>query len=324
MEQRMRSVIPGIAFLLVGTGSAIAQSQPLPTEQVTVTGAREAAISKFISSRAAATRMTGKIARWRVPICPVVYGIPQAYADFTIRQVREVGTSIGAPVDADENCRGNIQIVFTTAPQALLDNIRLKYRYYLGYHDNTRQADAMTRLKRPIHAFYTTTTTDMRGNRQLDSSRTTGIKIDLPGVVMGGGGNPLPSGGQMVTLNLPGASAMSVTGSRFMSDGLSSDFANIVMVVDSEKVKDLDMGALSDNIAMLALSQPLDFDICQDLPSIANLMISPACHPANTPTALSVHDLAYLQGLYKSQIDGAGRMQKAQIIYQMKQTQQAE
>jgi hypothetical protein len=324
-KQFMKKGLLTLALLVAGAGSAAAQS--LPTERVTVTGAREAAIEKFIRSRAAVTRMTGKVARWKVPVCPVVYGIPPAYGGFITKRVRDVGLSVGAPVNANAECSGNIQIVFTTRPQALLDNIRLKYRYYLGYHDNTRQADAMTRLKRPVHAFYTTTTTDLRGNRQIDSSKTTGITIDLPGLpnpTQGGQASALPQGGQMVTLNLPGASAMSVSGTRFLGDGLSSELQHIVMVVDTGKVMALEMGALADNIAMLALSQPSDFDACQELPSITNLMIAPACGAAVTTAALSGHDSAYLRGLYKSQIDGAGRVQKAQIVYQMKRAQEPE
>lgn len=313
----------GNRIVVLALSGALMAQAPAPTDSVTVTGAREAAIAKFIQSRAAVTRMTGKLARWKVPVCPVVYGIPAAYGGFITRRVREVAASIGAPVNEDKKCRDNIQIVFTTAPQALLDNIRTKTPLFLGYHDNTRQAEAMTRLKRPVHAFYLTQTADLRGNRQTDTTRINGITIQLPGLpdaTQGGQATALPAGGQMITLNLPGASAMSVSGTRFLGDGLSSEFQHVVMVVDTQKVLPLEMGALADHIAMLALSQPNDFDTCQDLPSIANLMIAPACAAAVTPAAMSVADLAYLRGLYKSQIDGAGRVQKAQIVYQMKQT----
>ncbi len=316
----MKNIAAALVVFFAAQTPALAQG--LPTERVTVTGAREAAIEKFIRSRAAVTRMTGKVARWKVPVCPVVYGIPPAYGDFIVQRVRAVAVSVGAPVNTDEECRGNVQIVFTTAPQALLDNIRSKYRYYLGYHDNTRQADAMTRLKRPVHAFYTTSTVDLRGNRQVDSAKTMGIEIQLPGVAGApapGEGTALPPGGQMVTLNLPGASAMSVSGTRFLGDGLASELQHVVMVVDTQKVLPLEMGALADNIALQALSQPNDLDTCQDLASIANLTVAPACDPATMTDALSAHDSAYLRGLYKSQIDGAGRVQKAQISYQMKQ-----
>jgi len=298
---------------------APAQAQ---VESVTVTAAREAAIAKFIETRAAVTRMTGKLARWTVPVCPVVHGIPANFAAFITGHIRDVAAQVDAPVDGDKDCRGNIQIVFTTSPQALLDSIRTKHSNLLGYHDNSVQAEKMTVLKRPVHAFYATMTTDLRGNRQADTKRTTGLTVVLPGIpILGPDGQPMGPP-QMVTMTMPGASAMNVTGSRFMGDGLSSEFQHIVMVVDTAKVATLEMGSLSDNLAMLALSQPNDFDTCQDLPSISNLLITPACAAANTPQSMSPHDLGYLRGLYKSRAQDAGRVQKDQISFRMKQAQQ--
>ena len=301
---------------------APAQAQ---VESVTVTAAREAAIAKFIETRAAVTRMTGKLARWTVPVCPVVHGIPANFAAFITGHIRDVAAQVDAPVDGDKDCRGNIQIVFTSSPRALLDNIRQKHPNFLGLYDNRGQARAMTQLKHPVHAYYATQTADLRGNVQPDTRKTTGITIELPGIPIPGKGDStvsLPSGGQMVTMTLPGASAMSVSGTRYLGDGLSSEFRHVVMVVDTAKVATLEMGSLSDNLAMLALSQPNDFDTCQDLPSISNLLITPACAAANTPQSMSPHDLGYLRGLYKSRAQDAGRVQKDQISFRMKQAQQ--
>lgn len=298
-----------------------------PIESITVTAAREAAIAKFIKTRAAPTRMTGKIARWKARICPLAYGIPAAYSDFVVKRVREVARLVGARTDADEKCRGNIQIVFTTKPQELLDNLRRKHANNLGYYDTAEQAREMTVLKRPVHAYYATQTADLRGNRQSDTKRTTGITMQLPGVApppTGGGGDALQPGGAPVTLNLPNASAMSVTGSRALGDGLMSEFQHITIVVDTGKVIAMEMGTLADYIAMLALSQPQNFDTCQDLPSITNLLVTPACTAENITVAMSVHDLSYLDGLYKMNMAGTVHTQRSEIGYQMKQVQEGE
>lgn len=296
-----------------------------PIESITVTAAREAAIAKFIKTRAAPTRMTGKIARWKARICPIAYGIPAAYSGFVVQRVREVAKLVGARTDADEKCRGNIQIVFTTKPQELLDNIRRKHTGNLGYYDTAAQANEMTVLKRPVHAYYATQTADLRGNRQIDTGKTTGITVTLPGVAPppagGGGGDALQPGGAPITLNLPNASAMSVTGSRALGDGLMSEFQHITIVVDTNKVIAMEMGTLADYIAMLALSQPQNFDTCQDLPSITNLLVTPACTAENMAVAMSVHDLSYLDGLYRMNLAGTVHTQRSEIGYQMKQVQ---
>ncbi|MES2472434.1 MAG: hypothetical protein V4601_06285 [Pseudomonadota bacterium] len=314
---------------------ASAQQSPAPADNVTVTGAREAAIAKFVETRAAATRFAGKIARWQSRICPMTYGIPPSYAKFVTDKLKEVAKAAGAKTTADPACKVNIQIVFTTSPQALMDNIRKEHPVYLGYHDNSTQAEQMTQLKRPVHAFYTTQTADYRGNRQIDTKRRIGIGDvtfnSAPPIASAGTPGPDGSVGAipdnaagMVTMNLSGAVGMATSGTRFLGDGIQAEFNHIVIVVNTNKVIELEMGTLGDYIAMLALGQPERFDACQDLPSITNMMIDPACPPATTVTAISPHDISYLQGLYKMSIAGALNVQKSQIRYTMKQSAEGE
>lgn len=311
------------ALLLVLPPAAHAQPASPPIESVTVTAAREAAIAKFIKTRAAPTRMTGKIARWKARICPLAYGIPAAYSEFVVKRVRDVGKLVGARTDADEKCRGNIQIVFTTKPQELLDDIRRRHTGNLGYYDTAEQAREMTVLKRPVHAYYATQTADLRGNVQLDTKKTTGTTVTLPGVpILAPDGSSIST--PMTTLNLPNASAMSVTGSRALGDGLMSEFQRITIVIDTNKMMTMEMGSLADYIAMLALSQPQNFDTCQDLPSITNLLVTPACTPENMTVAMSAHDLSYLDGLYKMNLAGTVHTQRSEIGYQMKQVQEGQ
>ncbi len=319
-----------LAFgLLILPAAAQQVRAPSTDDTVTVTGAREAAIAKFIETRAAATRVAGKIGRWQTRICPLTYGIPAAYGKFVAGKVKEVATLAGVPVDAEENCRVNIQIVFTTSPQALMDNIRREHPAYLGYHDNLLQAEQMTTLKRPVHAFYTTQTRDYRGHVQADVGRCgLGGNDSTPGATPADGAlNPEASpsipGNISSTryMTLPCARVVAASGMRFIEDGLEGEFRHIVIVVDTTKVTHMEMGSLGDYIAMLALSQPVRFDACQDLPSVTNLMIDPACAASTIVTAISAHDLAYLSGLYKMSAGRSLNMQKSEINYQMRQVQ---
>jgi hypothetical protein len=300
----------------------VQQPAPGAADDVTVTGAREQAIAKFVETRAAATRFAGKIARWQARICPKVYGIPDNYAKFIVAKLNEVAKEAGAKTNVDPACRVNIQIVFTTSPQALMDNIRKEHPNRLGYHDSLAQAEQMTQLKRPVHAFYTTQTTDYRGQTQIDTKRRNGITLDMPTPPPQG---QLAEGNSTIRMDLSNASgAGSVSGTRFLGDGIQAEFNHIVIVVDTTKVTDLEMGTLGDYIAMLALSQPERFDACQDLASITNLMITPACASANTVNQMSPHDISYLQGLYNMNIAGSLRVQKSQITSKMKQVQEGQ
>ena len=322
----MRRLAPLFLSLCVALPAA-AQNAPAPVPQpapstaddVTVTGAREQAIAKFVETRAAATRFAGKIARWQARICPKVYGIPDNYAKFVTARLNAVAKEAGARTNVDPACKINIQIVFTTSPQALMNNIRKEHPNYLGYHDNLAQAEQMTQLKRQVHAFYTTQTTDYRGQTQIDTRRRMGIDLQMPAAPQSGQLTESAQG--TVTMNMPNASAGSVSGTRFLGDGIQAAFNHIVIVIDTTKVTDLEMGTLGDYIAMLALSQPERFDTCQDLASITNLMITPACAPATMVSEMSPHDISYLQGLYKMNMAGSLRVQKSQITSKMKQVQ---
>ena len=69
-------------------------------------------------------RCTGKIARWERRICPLVVGQNPHFTTFITQRIKYVALAAGAPVDTEASCTPNIEIVFTTTPQALLDNVR--------------------------------------------------------------------------------------------------------------------------------------------------------------------------------------------------------
>ncbi|HEV2224670.1 MAG TPA: hypothetical protein VGR84_16890 [Candidatus Acidoferrales bacterium] len=68
---------------------------------------------------------------------------------------------MGAPVSDMKSCTPNIEIVFTTAPQVLLDGIRKDDPDYLGYATTSDQRDALATVSRPVQAWYTTETIDL-------------------------------------------------------------------------------------------------------------------------------------------------------------------
>ncbi len=130
--------------------------------------ASDAAISAFVDNHSAVTRL-GKIARWEEGVCPGVTGLPASFSKYILKRVRDVATAAGAPVNADESCKANIDIVFTTKPQGLLDSIRVKDPFLLGYFDSSTQADEMAKVSRTIQAWHATQTVDARGHALVDS-----------------------------------------------------------------------------------------------------------------------------------------------------------
>jgi hypothetical protein len=276
------------------------------TESVTVTGTRShQVIEKFVESFAAPTRMTGRLARWQNGVCPVVVGLKPDFLKFIAQRVRSVAADAGAPV-ADAPCKPNIEIVFTTTPQALIDNVRKQSEVFLGYTDNAAQVDDLAKVTRPIQAWYLTATVDLRGNVLVDSRKTPPTEITVP--------DPYRNPPFLTVYTKQGA--ISVTGTR-LGDGLRSGFYHVIIVADPTKLVDYEMGAVGDYIAMLALTQLSSLDTCQTLPSIVNLL---AADCANKAVALTENDAAYLSGLYHMGPGRNLRNQEDEVVYRMDQT----
>jgi hypothetical protein len=293
----MRAAI--LSLLVLFSLSAAAQPG---VESVTVVGARSrAAVEQFVQTFAAPSRLAGKLTRWQDGVCPRTLGLKSDFTAFITRRIRDVAAQVGAPVDPHDNCKANIEIVFTEAPQAFIDSIRKDKPALLGYHDSVAALDEAVRMTHPIQAWYLTQTVDLHGNAELDVSRAAGpgFKIDL--------------GPAKPPLWVPSARVMDVTGNR-LGDGLRSTFSHVLIVVDPATLKAYEMGALADYIAMLSLTQLATQDACQQLPSIVNLL-APGCTPK--PNALGAGDLGYLRGLYKMSPGSTLRVQQNEVIYQM-------
>jgi hypothetical protein len=277
------------AILFAAITGAMAQPAP-PVESVTVTGerARDEQIKSFVQSRAAPAVRLGKIARWETGVCPIAVGLRPAFLKFMTQRIRDIAAKVGAPVNSRASCRPNIEIVFTSVPQALLDNIREHNRVYLGYRASSKQADALTVVTRPVQSWYLTATLDINNEPHIDSRQDFGFY------------------------------STAVSGSR-LNNGLHSGLNHVIIVADPNKLADREIVALTDYIAVLAMGEPRSLDDCEALPSILNLLAHD-CAGAAQVAAISDADLGYLRGVYHMAADGTLRGQQDEIAYRMKQT----
>jgi hypothetical protein len=247
----------------------------------------EQAIGDFVDSHSAITRL-GKIARWEEGVCPSITGLPANFTKFITKRIRDLAASVGAPVNPSETCKSNINIIFTTKPQALLDGIRAKDPVMLGYFDSNSQADSMAVVSRSIQAWHATQSVDLRGKTVVDSRYANGVN----------------------------ASGLAVTGNR-LGDGLHSSYYSAVVVADPNKLGEYEIGTLADHIAMLALAQPAPGDACPGVPSILDIT-NAACHRDTPVTALTPADTGYLRGLYLIDPGASLRTEKDSIAFHVK------
>jgi hypothetical protein len=268
---------------------------------VTVTGTRShQVIQDFVRTFTAPTRVAGKITRWGEGICPQTVGLRSSAVKFVNDRLRAVAEDAGAPV-GNGGCAFNIEIVFTTTPQAMIGNVRQKRPELLGYADNADKIAALAQVVRPIQAWYTTQTRDIRGNVYPDIAHRSGPGLEIP----------CPP----LTCYFPDAIATESSGSR-LGDGMRSEFHHVIVAADPTKLTDYSMGQIADYIALLALSQVDAPDACQPIASIANLL-APGC--ANIPDGLSENDRAYLSGLYHMHPALDWRLQRQEIISRIEQ-----
>jgi hypothetical protein len=304
--------IPVLLMAWVMAASAEPASPPnesMPAQE----SASSEMLDAFAKSFATPTRLTGKIARWDSGICPLTVGQPPQYANFVTRRVKEVAAGVGAPVDAEQSCKPNIEIVFTTTPQALLDNVRQHQAEYLGYAESSTQKDKLATVTRPIQAWYTTLTKDLHGMSTIDSARRrySGATLSCVTCLR----SPFSTGLNPSVLDLPEATT-AVEGSN-ISGGARSEFFHIIIVVDSNRLAGYQIGPLADYIAMLALAQLKTLDGCQPLPSIVNMLVSSCSQRA---TDITENDLAYLRGLYRMSPEKSLLFQQSEIANRMKES----
>jgi len=317
MKRRIVIALLSLGPCLAGIAARAQEASSRPAESVTVTGIKdvEKAVTDYVGTMTVPTHVAGKMARWRDGVCPIVAGVRPEAVKFVTRHVRDVAAQVGAPVNDKADCKPNIEIVFTTTPQALLDTIFIKYPHLLGDHDNSAQATKLATFTRPIQSWYSTATKDLHGQPQVDGIKTGGVPMTLQ-LPPGGYGGPTGGALPMYEMNLPGARVTNVTGSR-MGDGTSSEFNHVVIVVEPARLLAYEIGTLADYIALLALAQMPMPEKCQELPTIMNLLVT-GCSAA--PTTLSSVDLAELHALYKVTATTSFHGQRGEMVYQMKKS----
>jgi hypothetical protein len=270
----------------------------------------ESLLRDFVTAQAAPMQPVGKLARWRVAFCPVVAGLPAAYGAVVLDRVMAVAAEAGAPV-GKTGCKPNADIVFSTKPQALLDEVRRKHWELLGYHD-TAQSEALAKVSHAVQAWYTTQTVDLSGNKTIDAAqKTKGVWLAA-----------VPDGScKACTFYLPDARESRTQTSR-LGDALRSELFHVIVTIDLNKVAGIQLGSLADDIAMQALAPTKSFDACRPVASVTNLT-AVGCPAARKADSLSDYDLAYLKSLYRMDPSASLADQTSAISFRMKQTLEA-
>jgi hypothetical protein len=308
-ERMMRILVAGMMLLAASAALAQTQAPPSPpvasppVESVIVTAPNlrdEKVLDNFIVAHTTRSAWLGKVGRWKAGICPVTIGLPDKFDTFITQRIIKVAMMAGAPLEKRDPCRPNLVVLATDQPQALMDVIREKHSSLLGFHYRS-QAETLATMRLPIQAWYSTVTEDWWG---MIKSDTQGLNINS--AMSGVAALPYLTG----TLHASGMRTY---------DGLKTEFAIVLVVIDTRKIVGQEIGALADYVAMLGLSQgaPDSYNSCQEVPTITNLMAA-NCSDAMKPVGLTDIDLAYLHGLYRMNAGMQYVGERGSIAFEMK------
>ena len=259
--------------------SAGAMADPLPTseslqepaskseksglETVTVEARRqreliERQISTFVSSITVPVR-DESLARWQLPICPLVAGLPRDRGEFVLGRVSQVARDAGIPL-APQGCAPNFLVIVTREPEALLQKWWAHNPRLMNEDRGVGEIKRFIHTAQPVRVWYNA------------CSETPGLAKTFQGVQCGTGG----------------------LGSRLTWEAVRAIYSAIV-IVDLGHIKDLHDGQLADYIAMIGFAQIRRNPELGAAPTILRLF---AESDVARPQGLSSWDQAFLKSLY--------------------------
>jgi len=282
---------------LLGTGAASASSgsaggakaAPTDLSGVTVRAPQKPdplvdRTTQFVRQHLPENTFSDQYPRFRDPVCVRVIGLPPEFDGFIAARVVAIANQVGAPVAKAADCTPNVNVIFSTAPQAQIDDIYRRRDILLGFRFHS-QVKHLKTFERPIQAWYLTRTRDVHGQSFLEVE------------------NALVSWAEKPTGR---------AGSR-LSSALSAEVVHSLIIADANKVTDAKIGGVADYVAVLALARWTRLERCNSQVSTVLNLMADGCDPEERPEAATPADLALLTSLYAVDAQENGALQRAAI-----------
>jgi hypothetical protein len=246
-------------------------------------------VERFVTSHSMPIHTSaGQLAHWKDAMCVETTGLSPAFNDFVSARIEAIAAAVKDSLQTRKPCKPNVEVVFTTKPQDFINEQVKSDPAILGFHYMS-QVKKLKSIAHPVQAWHVT-------GREADGS--------FGGLVT----DSVWSGSMFVQSTR--------MGSR-LSTGVRSYILSTLVLVDGNKVVGHPIGAISDYIAMLTLSQVRLTDGCGVLPSILDLM-STAC-TREKPQSITAADIDYLRALNTVGQEVEYSMQKTAIAIRMRQ-----
>lgn len=279
---------------------------------IVVTGERlETTALAYAEAIALAPTSADQYARWHARLCPSVAGLAPADAQGLIDHIARRAYELGVRI-APTGCQPNLVIIFAPDPDLLAREVVETRRDLLGFYDSDGVTTAgraslqeFAETPRAVRWWHVSHTAATDG-QQLDGASPSALDTGRTGVA-----EPTFDGSSDVAA-LQGERAVRAHASR-VRRATRQDFSFALIIVDARRAAAAPPPAVADYLAMAALA-PLDPHAeMSPFSSILNLFSERrAGEPA--PVAMTVWDLAYLQGLYAATPEAASARQQRRDI----------
>ncbi len=272
--------------------------------QVTVEGERarlERRVNAFISQITLRSDHES-LARWNIPICPLVSGLPKETGEVLLTRLSEIAVAVRAPLDSAQ-CRPNLYVLVASDPFELLRAWRKKDPYIFGVlaaddprHAPPAKVERFLRTERPVRVWYNFNNPDAGGGTSQNPRDTladarAGFSADA---AANGGGIDLPHLSWDTILNL----------------------TSVIVVIDSHRTNGITAGQLADYVAMVTFTQ-INLDKDPSTPTTILRLFAASATEEPAPSSLSTWDRGFLKGLY--QTNQASKLQRFTIAHSIAQ-----
>jgi hypothetical protein len=274
---------------LAGPESTPESTQPVRAsrddalESVTVEAQRER-ITKQVSQFVSSIVMPAKhesLARWQVPICVAVAGLPPAGGEFVTKRISEIAVDSGVPL-GPQGCAFNFVVIVTSEPETLLKEWWAAEPRLFNRERGVGGVKRLIRAERPVRVWYNACSVAPALANDFEMS-----------------GYPRCNSGEL--------------GSR-LTWGSVRTIYSVIQVIDLEHIVGLTYGQVGDYVAMVGLAQIRENPELGDAPTILGLFADDATDKAQ---ALTRFDQAFLKSVYESTVGNVTEI--AQIKLRMGQ-----
>jgi hypothetical protein len=267
----------------------------------------EQRISTFVA-QATDFRYGEGLARWQVPVCPLVTGIRREWGEYILKRVSEIGQAAGVPL-AGEKCRPNLYVLVSKQPQADLQDLAKRHREVVFAGASPVLIDRFIATSRPVRTWYDTAQRTAEG-LPMHSASFPGISDQVGDKAIG-----------VIVMDpvVPSQPLELTTNAWAQASHLTLNVCwaiyQVFVVVDPTQFKGVSLGQLADYVAMAGLAQLKVDARLGDAPSILTLFDR---SPQEASAGITDWDRAFLKSMYST--DQKSVVQKSQIAIDMMRT----